>query len=178
MQQSNAALQRRNEALKDDTTTSLPQPKKDSASVDIMEKRSVQDGPFRPPRSFEDPEYGKIEIHFGCLPGGDVELPSDEEQDEDTREQALRRGFPPSAAPPTAAARSSAAPPVSSTIPSNQAETKSAAAAPNTFGLQMQATVTHFRMNSGIANVAKTTTPPVQPPPTTLRSRLCRMVFS
>ena len=181
MQQSNAALQRRNEALKVDTTTTLPQqPKKDSASVDIMEKRSVHDGPFRPPRSFEDPEYGKIEIHFGCLPGGDVELPSDDEQDEqdeqdeDTREQALRKGFPPPAAPSTtAAARNAVAPPVSSTIPNNQAETKSAAAAPNAFGLQMQATVTHFRMNSGISNVAKTTTtPPVQPPPPTLRPGL------
>ncbi len=52
----------------------------DTATVDIMAKTSVADGPFKAPRVFHDPDFGPIEIHFGCLPSGDVELPSDDER--------------------------------------------------------------------------------------------------
>ena len=55
----------------------------DTATVDIMAKTSVADGPFKAPRVFHDPDFGPIEIHFGCLPSGDVELPSDDERDGD-----------------------------------------------------------------------------------------------
>ena len=55
--------------------------KRSSASVDIMAKVSTENGPFKPPRVLNDPEFGPIEIHFGCLPTGETELPSDDERE-------------------------------------------------------------------------------------------------
>ena len=112
----------------------VPSGKKNSATVDIMAKTSVKDGPFRPPRTFDDPDGSTIEIHFGCLPSGDVELPSDDEYEEEKSFDAT----PPAApslkrdelVPPSAAASAGTRPPTSST-----------------YGLQMQPSVTHFRMN-------------------------------
>ena len=123
-----------------------PAPKKNSATVDIMAKRSVDDGPYRPPRTFEDPEYGKIEIHFGCLPGGDVELPSDDERDEEENDNDDNNdndndnngtaGGAEHILPSVKKTR--LAPPPALNKPTS-----------SSFGLQMQETVTHFRMNIG-----------------------------
>jgi hypothetical protein len=102
-------------------------PKTNSATVDIMSKRDVSQGPYRPPRTVPGT---KIEIHFGCLPSGDVELPSDDERDDDDDTDNTNTNTN------TKDGSELLLPSVKTISRSN-------------FGLQIQETVTHFSMNIG-----------------------------